>query len=152
MKQIMRTVALFLLFSTLLSAVAFAADSASPCSSAYLQNYTTQLALVSGSTKLNISFHVSGTKVLDEIGAKQINLQRSTDGESWTTMKIFWPSDYPRMLGTNTISHGSYVEYSVSRGFYYRAYIKIWGGKDGGGDSRYVYTNVIDLKNGTGNS
>lgn len=152
MRRIMRTVALLLLFSTLLSSVSFATDAASPCSSAYLQSYTTHLSVVSGTTKLQISFHVSGTKILDEIGAKQINLQRSTDGESWTTMKIFWPSDYPRMLDTNTISYGSYVEYAVSKGFYYRAYIKIWGGKDGGGDSRYVYTNVIDLKNGTGNS
>lgn len=149
MRQITRAIAVLLLFSMLLPTTTFATDIISPCSSAYLQSYGTNLSVAAGTTKLQISFSVRGTKTLDEIGAKQINLQRSTDGVSWTTMKIFWPSDYPRMLGTNTIFHNSYVEYAVSKGFYYRAYIKIWGGKDGGGDSRYVYTNTIYLPSGT---
>lgn len=150
MKRTIRIIALVLTISICFSFVAFASNSVMPYSSAYLDSYTTKLSLISGTTKLQICFNVSGVRILDEIGTKKIVLQRSTNKTVWTTVKTFTPDQYPRMLGTETDYHAAYVEYIATRGYYYRAYITIWGGKDGGGDSRYVYTNIVNLIGSTG--
>ena len=44
------------------------------------------------------------------------------------------------MLGHNTHFYGSHVDYQGVVGRYYKAYICIWSGKDGDGDTRYFWT------------
>ena len=43
-------------------------------------------------------------------------------------------------MGYNKVLHSGSVTYNGVSGRYYRAYITIWGGKDGGGDTRYLWT------------
>lgn len=46
------------------------------------------------------------------------------------------------MLGHDAIHYSSHVDYQGIAGRYYKAYVTIWAGKDGGGDTRYFWTSV----------
>lgn len=77
---------------------------------------------------------------MDEIGALEIQLYESKDNENWTWVKTFDYTDYSSMLGYNNYYHDGYVEYNGTIGRYYKAYVCIWAGKDGDGDTRYFWT------------
>lgn len=89
---------------------------------------------------IRIYFHVTGVNYMDDIGALNIKIYESTDNENWTLVKTFKHSTTPSMLGTNEIYHSSYVEYAGTIGRYYKAYVCLWAGKDGDGDTRYMWT------------
>jgi hypothetical protein len=44
------------------------------------------------------------------------------------------------MLGYNNYYHDGHVEYSGTIGRYYKAYVCVWAGKNGDGDTRYFWT------------
>lgn len=90
--------------------------------------------------KVQVWFDVEGTNDMDEIGALQIKLYESKDNETWTWVDTFHYTDYPDMLGYNDFSHYGHVEYNGTIGRYYKAYVCVWAGKDGNGDTRYFWT------------
>lgn len=90
--------------------------------------------------KVQVWIDVQGTNVMDEIGALQIQLYESTDDVNWTWVKTFGYTDNSGMLGYNDYIHSGHVEYSGTIGRYYRAYVCVWAGKNGDGDSRYFWT------------
>jgi hypothetical protein len=47
------------------------------------------------------------------------------------------------MLGYNDYYHSAHVEYSGTIGRYYKAYVCVWAGQDGEGDSRYFWTSPV---------
>lgn len=77
---------------------------------------------------------------MDEIGALNIKVYESTDNESWTLVKTFKHNTTPGMLGADKIYYSSYVEYAGTIGRYYKAYVCLWAGKDGDGDTRYMWS------------
>ena len=77
---------------------------------------------------------------MDEIGTLNIKIYESTDNSSWTWVKTYTHDKTSGMLGYNKIYHSGYVEYSGTIGRYYKAYVCIWAGKDGDGDTRYMWT------------
>lgn len=81
-----------------------------------------------------------GTGDMDEIGTLSIKLYESSDNTNWTRVKTFLHEDYSTMLTYDDYFHCSCVSYQGTAGKYYKAYVCIWAGKDGGGDSRYVWT------------
>lgn len=79
---------------------------------------------------------------MDEIGALEIQLYESKDNENWTWVKTYDYTDYSDMLGYNDYYHAGHIEYNGTLGRYYKAYVCVWAGKNGDGDTRYFWTNV----------
>ena len=114
-------------------------NAAEPRASDYLASYSAYV-YPAGWGKVQVWFDVTGTGYMDEIGALEIQLYESKDNETWTWVKTYQFSDYTDMLAYNTFTHMSHVEYSGTIGRYYKAYMCIWAGKDGAGDTRYFWT------------
>lgn len=112
-----------------------------PRASDYLSTYNAYVYLP-GTGEVRVYFNVDGTGYMDELGALSIKIYESTDGTNWTWKKTFTHDSTPGMLSYNDDYHSGYVSYSGVAGRYYKAYVCIWGGKDGKGDTRYFYTSA----------
>ena len=141
--MVMRFVALFLVFSLSMPICANAAavEPIQPRASAYLDNYGAYVYLP-GNGEVQVYFNVTGTGTMDELGALSIRIYESTDGTNWTWKKTFTHDSTAGMLSYNDYFHYGYVTYNGVAGRYYKAYVCIWGGKDGQGDTRYFWTSV----------
>lgn len=113
-------------------------DSVAPCASYYLGAYSAYV-YVTSTGQVQVWFEVMGTGDMDEIGTLSIKLYESTDNVNWTRVKTFSHENYPSMLAYNDYYHSSYVSYQGSTAKYYKAYVCIWAGKDGSGDTRYMW-------------
>lgn len=132
----LKVIAIILVISTIFPINAIAADTRA---SDYLTAYSAYL-YPAGWGKVQVWFHVDGTNYMDEIGALEIQLYESKDNENWTWVKTFDYPDNSGMLGYNNYYHDGHVEYNGTIGRYYKAYVCIWAGKDGDGDTRYFWT------------
>ena len=112
-----------------------------PRASDYLTSYGAYVYLP-GNGEVRVYFNVTGTGYMDELGSLSIAIYESTDGVSWTWKDTFMHDQTPGMLSYNDDYHSGYVSYNGIVGRYYRAYVCIWGGKDGDGDTRYFWTSV----------
>lgn len=110
-----------------------------PRASDYLEAYSAYV-YPAGWGKMQVWVTVHGTDYMDEIGALEIQLYESTDNENWTWVKTFDYTDYLDMLGYNDYIHTGHVEYGGTIGRYYKAYVCVWAGKNGDGDTRYFWT------------
>lgn len=108
-------------------------------SSLYLHSYSAYL-YPAGWGKIQVWFEVDGTNYMDEIGALEIQLCESKDNETWTWVETFQHQYDSGLLGYNNHYHDCHVEYSGTIGRYYKAYVCVWAGKDGDGDTRYFWT------------
>lgn len=108
-------------------------------SSLYLHSYSAYL-YPAGWGKIQVWFSVDGTGDMDEIGALEIMLYESKDNENWTWVDTYHYQDYSDMLGYSNYYHTGHVEYNGTIGRYYKAYICVWAGKNGDGDTRYFWT------------
>lgn len=138
-----KIVALILVFSlfTPMYANAMSVESVQPRASDYLNSYNTYICAM-GSGKLQIWYTVVGVTDMDEIGTLSIFLYESSNQTSWTRVKTFLHEDYSSMLAEDDWIHSSYVSYNGTAGKYYKAYVCIWAGKNGSGDTRYMWTPV----------
>lgn len=112
-----------------------------PRASDYLSSYNAYVYLP-GTGAVRVYFNVEGTNYMDELGALSISIYESTDGTNWTWKKTFTHDSTSGMLSYNDDYHSGYVSYNGVAGRYYKAYVCIWGGKDGNGDTRYFYTSA----------
>lgn len=131
--------ALMLFASSSVSAVA--TESVQPRASAYLTSYQTYI-YPAGGGEIQVWFDVTADYYMDELGALYVYLYESSDNSNWTRVKTFSHIDYDNMLLEDDIFHMDHVTYQGVRGRYYKAYVCIWAGKDGGGDTRYLWTSV----------
>lgn len=106
----------------------------------YLSSYSAYV-YPAGWGKVQVWFDVNGNDYMDEIGALEIQLFESTDNENWTWVKTFGYTDYADMLVYNDFAHTGHIEYNGTLGRYYKAYVCVWAGKNGDGDTRYFWTN-----------
>ena len=134
--RVVRIVSLLLIITLILPVSVMATE---PRSSLYLHSYSAYI-YPSGWGNVQVWFDVDGTGYMDEIGALNIKLYESTDNETWTWVDTFHYTDYPAMLGYDDFSHYGHVEYNGTIGRYYKAYVCVWAGKDGDGDTRYFWT------------
>lgn len=116
-------------------------ETVQPRASYYIDSYQTYV-YPAGSGKVQVWFDVTGTTYMDDIGALSIYLYESKDNSTWTYIKTFNHSSYSDMLAHNEFVHMSHVDYQGVAGRYYKAYVCIWAGKDGGGDTRYLWTSA----------
>jgi|GEM_PF-700116 len=131
-----KLIAILLLVVMLCPVEALAAE---PRASYYLSSYSAYI-YPAGWGKVQVWFEVQGTNDMDEIGALEIQLYESKDNENWTWVKTFDYTDYSGMLGYNDYYHGGHIEYKGTIGRYYKAYVCVWAGKNGDGDTRYFWT------------
>lgn len=138
-----RLIALLLVFSLSVPAYANAAEAelVQPRASAYLETYGAYVYLP-GNGQVQVYFDVTGTGYMDELGALSIAIYESTDGVNWTWKKTFTHDSTAGMLSYNDDFHTGHVTYNGVVGRYYKAYVCIWGGKDGQGDTRYFWTSA----------
>lgn len=140
---IVRVLALMIVLALMVPAGANAAvvETVQPCASYYLNSYNAYV-WPAGSGKVQVWFTVKGTGYMDDIGTLTIKVYESTDNSTWYWVKSFSNGNYPNMLAQDDYSHCSYVEYQGVAGRYYKAYVCVWAGKDGGGDTRYFWTSA----------
>lgn len=138
-----RCIILCLVFTLIIPATANAAtvEPVMPMASYYLDSYNTYICDM-GSGNLQIWFSVMGTGDMDEIGVLNIRLYESTDNTNWTRVKTYSYVDYSSMLVEDDWYHSSYVSYQGVAGRYYKAYVCIWAGKNGSGDTRYMWATM----------
>lgn len=113
-----------------------------PRASDYLHMYSAYI-YPAGWGKVQVWFSVDGTGYMDEIGALEIKLFESKDNETWTWVDTYQHVDFSGMLGYNDFSHYGHVEYNGTIGRYYKAYVCVWAGKNGDGDTRYFWTPAV---------
>lgn len=116
-------------------------ETVQPRASDYLDSYNAYV-YCAGDGAIQVWFTVTGTEYMDTLGALTIRIYESTDGTNWTWKKSFSNGNYPNMIGYNDYYYSGHVDYQGVIGRYYRAYVTIWAGKNGQGDSRYFYTSA----------
>lgn len=138
-----RIVAVFLVMALILpvGARAATAETVQPRASLYLDSYSSYI-YPAGSGKIQVWFTVTGTHYMDELGALTIQIYESTNGSTWTWKKSFTHESTSGMLGYDDFYHSGHVDYQGVAGRYYKAYVCIWAGENGDGDTRYFYTSV----------
>lgn len=140
---VIRLIALIVVLAlmTPVSAEAAVQETVQPYASLYLSTYAAYVYLP-GTGEVQVYFNVEGTRYMDELGVLSIAIYESTNGTSWTWKKTYTHDSTAGMLSYNDIYHSGYVSYNGVAGRYYKAYVCVWGGKGGQGDTRYFWTNV----------
>ena len=110
-----------------------------PYASYYLSSYNAYV-YPAGSGLIQVYFSVQSTDYLDEIGCLSVSIYESTDTTNWTWKKTYTHDSTSGMLGYNDHSHYGHMDYQGVAGRYYKAYVCIWGGDNGDGDTRYFWT------------
>lgn len=138
-----KIIALLLVLSLVSPTVVSAAgiDATQPRASYYLDSYNTYVCAM-GNGQLQIWYTVVGVTDMDEIGVLSIKLYESSDKVNWSRVKTYSHENYSSMLIEDDFVHSSYVSYNGTAGKYYKAYVCIWAGKNGSGDTRYMWTSV----------
>lgn len=135
-----RIIAIVLVISLFVS-MSISAEAAQTRASYYLTSYNAYVYLP-GDGEVRVYFNVEGTNYMDELGALSIEIYESTNGTSWTWKKTFTHDTTAGMLSYIDDYHSGYVSYDGIAGRYYKAYVCIWGGKGGQGDTRYFWTSA----------
>ena len=135
---LLKVVALILIVTCVFPISAMAVE---PRASDYLSGYSAYVYNAAWG-KVQVWFDVDGTNYMDEIGALEIQLFESKDNETWTWVKTFDYTDYSDMLAYDESSHTGHIQYSGTIGRYYKAYVCVWAGKNGAGDTRYFWTSA----------
>lgn len=142
-KAIVRMIACVLIITMIIPMGVSAA--AEPRASDYLSAYNAYVYLP-GDGEVRVYFNVQGTTTLDELGSLVIQIYECSTNSSnlndWEWKTAFTHDSTPGMLGYDDFYHSGYVSYQGTPGKYYRAYVCIWGGKDGDGDTRYFWTSA----------
>lgn len=148
MTKIIKTICFMMSIVVLLS-LPVSAEESSTYSSVFFSSYESFVHVPSGRT-LEIWFDVVGNGTMDEIGVESIELERSSDGVNWTTVKTFLPEDYPQMICENTGINCDYVSYLGAYGYYFRAYVTFYASNSRGSGYQTWYTETVYLTPPTG--
>lgn len=144
-KGLIKVLALCMIISLIfpISVSAATVETAQPYASRYLSAYNTYICRVGTGGQIQVWFDVMGTGTMDEIGVLSIELYEvSSDGtETW--LKTFRHESNSSMLIEDDWYHCSYVSYQGSSSKTYKAYVCIWAGKNGGGDTRYMWATMV---------
>lgn len=128
----------FLLALSLFLCAGVSVKAAETRASLYLTAYSAYI-YSEGNGKISVWFEVEPTRTMEEVGVLTIRLQEQAPNSStWTTVKTYSYVDYPDLLGSNTNYHWGHVDYEGIVGYSYRAYVTVWAGENGDGDSRII--------------
>lgn len=143
MKKFTQYLCVLIALLTLFTTTAFAAEYKGSRASSYF--VATSAKLKNTSSGLEITFDVTGTATMDQIGARSVVIQKSTDGSSWSTVKTYTKDAYPEMLASNTGAHTGSFTYVAAKGYYYKAYVVFYA-KKGTGTGEYThYSSTVKI-------
>lgn len=137
---LVRIIALILVLSTL-APLAVSAAGPQTRASSYLDSYSAYV-YSAGSGKVQVWYSVTGTDYMDSIGYLTIRIYESKDNSTWTWVKSYTNDSTPSMLDYNDYYHSGHVDYNGVAGRYYKAYLCVWAGENGSGDTRYFWTSA----------
>jgi len=140
LKHFSRSICVILVIAMMLAVPVLAETetAVTPYASSYFISYCAYLYKTTGTT-FEVWFEVVARSGMDELGVSEIKVQRSADGNNWTTMRTYTPEYYPQMICEDTGAHGDCVTYTGTAGYQYRAYITFYAKNSGGYAKRYVY-------------
>lgn len=142
MKRFTKCICFFLIATMLFATSVCAAENPDARASNFFAATSVYLEKTTGNT-FQIWFDVTAVGTMDELGAKTITVQRSSDDKNWTDVKTFSKDTYLQMMGKDTFVHDDYVTYTGATGYYYRAYVVLYA-KDGNNTGEaYKYTTSI---------
>ena len=144
MKRFIKIVCIVLALSTLMMIPVSAETEITPRASNYFHSFSTYIYKTSA-TKFQVWFDVVAVTGMDKLGVSEIRIQRSSDNSNWSTMFTCYPEYYPQMLDYNTAEHGSYVPYTGSTGYYYRALVVFYAKNSSGTGKLSRYTQTVYL-------
>lgn len=136
MRKIIRCICLLLVFVITFSSTVFATDTEDRRASSYFAATSVSLEKVSGGFKIWVDVTATGT--MDQLGAKTVIVQRSSDGSSWSTVKTYTKEAYPEMVRAGSAFHSFNFAYTASAGYYYRAVVTFYA-KKGTGTGEYPH-------------
>lgn len=138
-----KLIAVILVFSiiTPCTAMATSVEEIQPYASKYLTAYNTYICTVGN--QVQIWYEVVGTDDMDEIGVLSIELYEENSDGSLTYIKTFLHENNSTMLVEDDWYLYSHVTYQGSSTKTYKAYVCIWAGKDGSGDTRYMWATMV---------
>lgn len=136
----LQCIALCLVLAFIFPVTAYASTGApiAPKASYYLTQYNTYICDI-GNGEIQIWYEVTGTGYMDEIGVLSIELYEVKSDGSLKWVKTFLYEDYNTMLFYDDNYIYSHVSYQGSSSKTYKAYVCIWAGKNGNGDTRYMW-------------
>ena len=144
MKRFSRILSLFLAVVMVLAVPAAAMENENARASRFFGSSDVYLYQTS-STKFQAWFEVTALGRMEKLGASEIKIQESSDGENWTTVKTCSMANYSNLIDEDTISHVSYVSYTGTTGKYYRAKITLYAENSTGTGEWIRYTSSIQL-------
>ena len=144
MKRFSRMVSLLLAVVMVLAVPAAAMENENARASSFFMSSDVYLYKTS-STKFQAWFEVTALGGMDELGASEIKIQESADGENWTTVKTCTSANYSNLIREDTSVHASYVSYTGTVGKYYRAKITLYAKNSTGTGLWPRYTSSIQL-------
>lgn len=144
MKRFSRIVCTLLAVIMVLAVPAAAVENATPRASNFFMSSDVYLYMTT-STQFRAWFEVSALSGMEKLGASEIKVQKSSDGENWTTMKTYSMDDYSNMICENTGAHASYVTYTGQTGYYYRAKVTLYAENSSGVGEWIRYTDPVLL-------
>lgn len=142
MKLFLKYTCLILSLVMLLAVPAQAAENPNARESSFFTASAVYLYETSGTT-FQAWFEVTCQRTMDKVGAKEIKIQRSTDNANWTTVATYSMSNYSNLIREDRGGHVSYVTYTGSSGYYYRAYYKLYAEDDTGSGTWNRYSSSI---------
>ena len=113
-------------------------DGALPYASHYLSEYSAYVYVTSRG-EVQVWFDVMGVDTMDELGLLSVRFYESTDGINWTKIDTLLHDSTDGMLFYNDDYVSSHVSIQGSTDKQYKAYVCVWGGKGGDGDTRYFW-------------
>lgn len=138
MKRFTQLVCLILIIATVLAVPVSAEESAAPWGSSYFTSFLSYLHQTTGN-QFQIWIEVLAVGTMDKIGATEIVLQRSSDNSNWSDVKTYTKEVYTNLVASNDFGHETYVTYTGTSGYYYRAEVTFYA-KKGNGTAEYDYT------------
>ena len=145
MKRHLRFIALLLICSTLMVAIANA-TTIEPRESEFFLAHSV-FAEKEGTSTFEVWFDVTANvTTMDELGASEIHIYRSADGDSWTKVRSYYKEDYPSMICLNTASHVGHITYTGAwSGYYYRASVILYAKVGNNIGEKTRYTDIIRM-------
>ena len=137
MKRFIQLICLLLVLSTIL-VIPATANSSTTWESSYFASRLAYLYPTTG-TQFQVWIEVDAIGTMEKLGASSITVQRSSNDSDWTDMKTYTKEAYSNLVVENDFTHETYVTYTGTSGYYYRA--KVWFyAKKGNGEAEYSYT------------
>ena len=143
MKQLLKCIC-FLLIISMVIPYPVSAQSSNTRASNYFACSSVYLYKTSDTT-FQAWFDVTALGYMDELGACEIQIQRSKSGSTWLTFATVTKESNTNLVKSNALSYASCVSYTGTVGYYYRAIITLYAKNSSGSAEMVEYTAILQL-------